>query len=191
MTETSFALDTLRKSQEFMQTARHLPTLFDLGETELSILEAIEDAQERGEDPSDALAQLAVLETALSQKLEGYVSVIRSLEHLRDARQAEANRLRASAKSADSAIDHLKARLKEYMETNNRPRIDTARFSIRIQKNSRPSIEVLEQMMVPREYIKVVVTESVDKDKVLEHVKQTGEIPPGIEVVHGTHLRVS
>jgi len=54
---------------------------------------------------------------------------------------------------------------------------------------SPPKVDVIDESLVPPEFIKHVL--SVQKDKILEHFRRTGEIPPGVEIVtNNTHLRV-
>ena len=183
--------DRIREaSRAFMNTAQRLPTIFDLGDMEMAILALIEDAEARGEEPEDGLdTQLAQVTTALAAKTEGYVSVIRQLQHLRDARKAEADRLRARAATADRAADWLLNRLKVHLQSTGQERIETARFTIALRQNP-PKVEVLEDMLVPPEYKRTVVTTTVDKTAIKDHWKKTGEVVPGVEVTRGERVEI-
>ena len=58
-----------------------------------------------------------------------------------------------------------------------------------IQKNSQPSVEVIDQDLVDPRYLKVEV--NVDKQAISDNFKETGEELPGVKVSVGSHLRVS
>lgn len=50
-------------------------------------------------------------------------------------------------------------------------------------------VDVLDESQVPPQFIKQTI--SVQKDKILEHFRKTGEVVPGVEIVtDNTHLRV-
>jgi hypothetical protein len=47
-------------------------------------------------------------------------------------------------------------------------------------------VAVLEQLLVPAEYLRTVTTTTVDKRAVLDTLKTTGEVVPDVEIVRGT-----
>lgn len=50
-------------------------------------------------------------------------------------------------------------------------------------------VDIVDESQVPAQFIKQTV--SVQKDKILEHFRSTGEVPPGVEIItDNTHLRV-
>jgi Siphovirus Gp157 len=176
--------------QEFMRSANRLPTLFDLDAMSCAILALIEDAESSGREPTDDLeAQRTQIEAALATKLEAYCSVIRSLEHLADARATEADRLHARAKSARNAAAWLRQRLLAHLQSQSSERIDTPRFSVRVVTNP-PRVEVTEEMLVPQEFKRTVVTTTIDKTAIMRAVRATGEIPPGVDVVRGQRVQI-
>ena len=51
-------------------------------------------------------------------------------------------------------------------------------------------VDIVDESLVPAQFIKQVI--SIQKDKILEHFRKTGEVIPGIEIVtDNTHLRVT
>ena len=93
-----------------------------------------------------------------------------------------------------SAADERRAeRLRAYLLRNlqsvGTERVDTARFRISVRFNP-PSVAVLEQQLVPAEYLRTVTTVSVDKRLILDNYKATGEIVPGVEVSRGQRLEI-
>jgi len=69
-------------------------------------------------------------------------------------------------------------------------RIDTARFRISVRTNP-PAVQVLEEMLIPDDYKRVITTTSVDRKAIMEHLKSTGEVVPGVEVTRGVRLVIS
>lgn len=193
----------IAQSAEFVHAAQQLPTVFTLTDLEVVLLEAMADAEERGEDPTNALAQCPEIEEALAQKLEHYVSLLRHVEWLRDARKAEADRLAARAKTASKLAEWLKERLKQHLELTGQQRIETSRYTVRLQPSppsvrfdDEPGTERVEAYDrppagVPLEYVTVLTLYKVDKRGILASVKADGVIPPGVDIVHGQHLRIS
>jgi hypothetical protein len=182
-------------SRQFMATAQRLPTLFDLEDTAyqlLALLEATDDPAELAdvEAVAEVKAQLALVDQLMLQKQESYVSVIRSLEAMADARKAEADRLRDRAKTAERHADWLRARLLTHMQTTGRERIETSRFTLTVRQNP-PSVTVLDAAAVPHEYERTRITIDVDKRQILEDFKRDGVIPPGVDITHGRRLSIA
>jgi hypothetical protein len=182
-------------SRQFMATAQRLPTLFDLEDTAyqlLALLEATDDPVEIAdvEAVAEIKAQLALVDQLMLTKQESYVSVIRSLEAMADARKAEADRLRDRAKTAERHADWLRARLLTHLKITGQERIETARFSISVRLNP-PSCVVVDAAVVPSEFQKTKIEISVDRRGILEHYKTSGEIPPGVSIERSERLQIS
>lgn len=183
--------ELVEAQRQFVQTANRLPTLFDLSDQEVAILALIEDAESADEEPIDGLEnQLALVEAALANKVEGYVSIIRTLQSLRDERKRQADRLRRRAQTADRAAEWLLARLKTYLEGTPQQRVETGLWSVSLRANP-PRVEILEPMMVPARFKEIRTEEHIDKRAILAEVKATGEIPSGCEVVRDRRVQIA
>lgn len=190
-----------------METAQRLPTIFDLAESELRLLSDLEAAYTaEPPDPSDprfevaleeqreAVARLAAQfvgnEALVVRKVESYIGLLAHMRMLTDARKAQAARLAAKAKITERGEEWLRERLLQAMKVMNRERIETPIGTVRIQANP-GRLEVLEEMAVPKEFIKTVITTSVDKMAIKAFIKSTGETPSGCEFVKSDSLRIS
>lgn len=172
-------------SREFVQAAQRLPTLFDLQDEAYRLMARLEE-----NDAGDAdIADLVLIDQMLMEKTESYVSVIRSLEAMADAREAEEHRLRDRKQTARRHAEWLKNRLLVHMQTSGRARIETARFTLSIRQNPQ-SVVVLDAALVPTEFQRTKIEVSVDKRSILEHAKATGEIVPGVELTRTERLEV-
>jgi hypothetical protein len=186
---------TTTADRAFVVAAQRLPTLFDLEDTAcqlLALLEATDDPAELAdvEAVAEIKAQLALIDQLMLTKQESYVSVIRSLEAMADARKAEADRLRDRAKTAERHADWLRARLLTHMQTTARSRIETSRFTLTVRQNPY-ACTVVDAAVVPREYQRTKIEISVDRRAILEDFKRDGVIPPGVDITRGERLAIS
>lgn len=180
----------MERSLDFMRAADRLPTLFDLEDAAYELLANFENSE--GATEADTEAQLALVDQMIAEKVESYVSVIRSLEKMAEARKAEADRLIARAKSAAGQADWLKDRLLVHMKTDGRPRIETARFSLSIRKNPE-SVSVVDASLIPADFWRQPPVPALQPDLVAikAHTKSTGEMVAGTELVRTERLAIS
>lgn len=176
-------------SREFNRAADRLPTLFTLEDSGLRLLGILEDGNLDFLQESEVQAELALIDQMLMEKTESYVSVIRSLESMAEARKAEADRLRARAATAQHHADVLRDRLLTHMKVTGRDRIETVRFTLTARTNP-PAVVVLDAAAVPGEFTKTVITVNVDKRGILDAFKASGEIPAGVDIQRGQRLEI-
>lgn len=139
---------------------------------------------------SEALeGRLEALEATLEDRVDAVAVLVRQADLEASGYQAEIERLTARRRVAENRRDRLKAYLKRTLETLGRDRVNTARFSVRIQRNSAPSIRWGgSPNTIPEEFARV----TVDLDGVkARRAWEAGELPDGFDVVLGTHLRIS
>lgn len=110
-------------------------TLFSLSD-EIFALEASLENDDLTDEQRAALVD-AWLEAQgdVAVKIDNYAAYIRELEARSIARQYEAGRLEALAKTDTNRIASLKARLKLYFEAHGLTKLETPRFKVAIQKN--------------------------------------------------------
>lgn len=172
-------------SRAFLQAAERSTTLYDLSADYVQILDLLDS----GETDEALALQLGTLAGKIAQKAEAIAGLVAHLDGMAAMRKAEADRLRERAKSDERNAARLKAYVLQHMQAIGTQRIDTARFTLSVRQNP-PAVEVLEEMLVPAEYIRTVTTTSVDKRAILEHYKSEGEIVPGVEISRGTRLDI-
>ena len=180
---------TVTVERGFMQAANRLPTLFSLEAEAYDLLAILEDGNLDFLQESEVKAELALIDQMLMTKTESYVSVIRSLESMADARKAEADRLNARAKTAQRHADFLRQRLLDHMQTTVRPRIETARFTLTVRLNN-PSVNVINAADIPSEFTRTTITVAPDKGAILTHTKATGEVVPGTLIERTPRLEI-
>jgi hypothetical protein len=165
--------------------ARRSTSLYELSADYLEILDLLEDSDDAG-----ALeAQLDALAGAITHKAEAIAGLVQQLEGMAALRKAEAKRMAELSAADERRAERLRSYLLRNLQSVGAERVDTPRFRISVRSNP-PSVAVLEQMLVPAEYLRTVTTTSCDKRAVLDHFKATGEIPAGIEIARGVRLEI-
>ena len=134
-------------------------------------------------------AKLESLKVAFEEKLEGCACVIKNLRAESDALCAEIKRLQARKAAVDNNARGLREYVRFQLEAVNLRKLNAGIHKFRIQRNSVPSVTVLDQSLIEKEYLKVEV--SVDRKAIGENFKETGEVIPGTDISVESHLRVS
>ena len=101
----------------------------------------------------------------------------------------EIKRLKDRKDLREKKIDWLKGNLKQVLLTLDKPRVDTTTVSVRIQNNP-PAIKVDDESQIPSQFKELVMTTSVKKKEILKHIKDSGEVVPGVRLTQGKSLRI-
>lgn len=118
---------------------------------------------------------LLVQEKSLADKASGYNFVLERLEHLEAYYKEKAQELSKIARQCAAAQDKLKDNLRSAMERMNVDEIqgDDVRFKL---QNSKPSLEITDLNLIPKDYKFQVISEEIDKKKILEDLDH-GPVP--------------
>jgi hypothetical protein len=165
-------------SRAFMAAARRTNTLYELSEDYLRLLDLLEDPDA---DEQALEAELDQISGLIAHKAEAIAGLVTHMEGLADARRAESKRLKERADADERHAQRLRDYVLRHMQAIGSERIETLRFTLQIRRNP-PAVEVLEQMLVPPQFLRTVTTVSVDKRAILEHFKASGEVPDGVDI---------
>lgn len=163
-------------------------TLYDYGER----LEAVYDAllANGGVVDDEQLAALESLEYDFDTKAERVAWVIREMEGNSSLAKAESDRLAARAKALENGANGLKAYLLREMERVDRKEIKRPLVTVKVQQ-SNPAVHLLGLLKdVPKSYLRTRIETSLDKAAVLAQWELGGNLPKGVEVKRGTHVRI-
>lgn len=163
-----------------------LPPLYELSAEYQRVLSLLDDPDA---DPAALEQELDGLAGQIQIKAGAIAGLIRQFEAFSDMRKMEAQRMKALADADARKADRLRDYLLRNMQAVGAERIDTKAFRLSLRANP-PSVQVLEEPLVPAEYIRTVTTTSVDKRAILEHFKTTGEIVDGTDISRGTRLDI-
>lgn len=171
-------------SQHFMTVSERLPRILSFADEAVEILCLLEEGEG---DESELVARFEEVAALLVQKVDRAAWTVRDLERLAAIRKEEADKLRDQAKRIDAAADRLKSLILTAMQTTGQTRVETPRYTVRIQKNP-ARVEILEEQMVPARFKEVRTEVHIDKRGILAAITKDGEVVPGVEVVRGERL---
>jgi hypothetical protein len=162
--------------------------LYQVVDALLAIGETLEE--NGGELTPDLAEQLDRLEGARDLKVERIVLFMRNLDATAAAADAEAQRLAAIAHRKRAVAARLKEYLKTQLEVAGIAKIETPLCTVRIQKNSRPTIKCTVPLdTLPEGFIRV--RREFNSEAAYELYKAQAPLPEGILVELGSHLRIS
>lgn len=143
----------------------------------LDLIEATED--DLTEEQWDILT---ALEGAFNTKIENVAKFIKSLQADVDAIKAERQRLASRERSLGRKVDWLKGYLKHAMESAGKDKVKGELLTVSLRK-APVSCVVEDAERVPAEFREEVTEIKVDRNGIIRHFKQTGEILAGVEMV--------
>lgn len=144
-----------------------------------------------GELTPDIEAQLDALEGALDDKAERIACLIREKQRHAEAAKAEADRLRRVQQVAERSADGLKQYLMRCLQAAGRTRAGGPIGGARIQASPPAARCQFDGVNIPGPYRREAVTFSFDARAALADFKAGAELPEGIEVIQGKHLRLT
>lgn len=133
---------------------------------------------------------LEELTLLLQQKSQNIIGYARNIELTIEAMKNEENRISEQRKSLENRLTRFKDYVKECMKNNDITKIETGLGNLTIAKNP-ASIEIINEDLIPEEFKEKVTTIKIDKTKIKNHFKETGEIPDGVKIcTDNTSLRI-
>ncbi|MFR5508206.1 MAG: siphovirus Gp157 family protein [Clostridia bacterium] len=149
-----------------------------------ALMESEEITQEEKEKIQEELTVL------LQQKSQNIIGYTKNIELTISAMKEEEKRISDNRKSLENKLINFKKYVKECMERSNITKIETALGTLSITK-SPTSVEIVNEDEIPSEFKQEVVTVKIDKTKIKNYFKETGEIPEGTNIVtSNTSLRI-
>jgi len=170
-------------------------TLYEITDEILQRLEDVENYENNREDKAEDLDHAAALQTELDEwnmafdkKLEGCCKVAFNLQAQEEALRKESQRFAQRATTTANRVRWLKEYIKKCLERIGKDKFTAGLFDLHIQK-SPMSVEIIDEGIVPEEY-RLRVELVFNKTDIIRHAQATGEIPPGVSIKQGTHLRI-
>jgi len=155
--------------------------LYDLTHNYLSLLEMIEEGDDRYLDTIEAL------DDAIEDKAENYARVIKSVDAGVAGLKAEEKRLAERRKFMENSVVRMKKSLEESMIATGKTKFKGEFFSFAIQKNP-ASVEVLNDTIIPEIFF--TQPEPVLDKRVLLETLKLGHIVEGVQLKQTESLRI-
>ena len=128
--------------------------------------------------------------TLLQRKSQNIIGYTKNIELTINAMKEEEKRIADNRKVLENKLTRFKEYVKECMENNGFTKIETELGTLSIAK-SPASVEIVNEDEVPSEFKQEVVTIKIDKTKIKNNFKETGEIPTGVNIITtNTNLRI-
>lgn len=148
----------------------------------------MENEEISDEDKKKIEDELVVL---LQQKSQNIIGYTKNIELTINAMKEEEKRIAEDRKTLENKMARFKDYVKECMEKNGITKIETGLGTLSIAK-SPASVEIIDEDKVPKEFKQEIVTVKIDKTKIKNNFKETGEIPAGVNIVTtNTNLRIN
>lgn len=139
------------------------------------------------EDKAKIEEELTILLQQNSQNIIGYT---KNIELTINAMKEEEDRIASNRKTLENKLTRFKQYVKECMENNGITKIETGLGTLSIAK-SPVSVEIVNEEAIPNNFKQEIITVKVDKTKIKENFKETGEIPDGVNIITtNTNLRI-
>lgn len=155
--------------------------LYELAAQYVQLANLPDDATD---EQTDAL--LAQLEDGIDDKLDSCQALARSLEAEIDALRSEAARLTDRARALERRRMLLRHYMRDVMVATGLERVRLTRWTLSVRTSER--IEMVDPDCLPDAFFRI--KREVDQAKLAKLYKDTGEVPPGCDVVETKTLYV-
>lgn len=163
-------------------------TLYEMTAESIAIMDAIEEAG--GEITPEIQGRLDALGESLPAKADAYCKLIRHFQARAAALDLEAVRLGEAAARDEKAAKRLKDHLLACMAMAGQRKVSTDLFGVSVCKNGVPSITwTLSPYALPVHLRRTKI--ELDSEAARKVLKETGGLPEGFSVEHGSHIRIS
>ena len=152
--------------------------------------DAIHDALVMREDEEEFdESYIEALELAFESKVSGCAAVSESLKEEIKTLQEIKRKVTARIESLTKNNEGLKEYIKSCLKSQGMTHAGSGMLRVRIQNNPM-SVAIADENVpnLPSAFQKVTI--EARKADIIRHVKETGEIPEGVEIVYGDHVRV-
>ena len=148
----------------------------------------LNDKEELTDEEKGKIAE--ELSQALMQKSTNIIGYYEERKSLIDAIDVQIKRLQDYKKYETNKLDRYKDYIKTNMEALGIEKIETPVGTISVVK-SPLSVDIIDETLVPEEYKEEVKTIKIDKKKIADNFKATGEIIDGVRInTQNTNIRI-
>lgn len=138
---------------------------------------------------SDLLAFKDYSAKALEDSVDVVAQTVERLELLQEYYDQQIIALEKIRNGISRSKDDLKFNLKSRMELFDLIELNGAIKRIFLAKTA-PKVDVLDQSLVPEEFKKVVLSETIEKSKISAFIKEGGTVP-GCRLINGSSMRIT
>ena len=160
--------------------------LYELTEAYLELMSQMEDCTTEDEETALA-AQIDAISDDIARKGEAFARICRNLQADADAYAAEIKRLQNRKKITENMIARMKGHILFSMGIAGATELHTSIGKWTVQKNP-PKVVIMDESKVPEEFA-LPQPAKIMPSLIMKHYRDTGEIPPGCDVVQEDGVR--
>ena len=158
-----------------------MATLYELADQYQHLTDGIGDPELPEEECRGLLAEL---QGKIEDKVESIGKLILSLQTSTEVIKAEVDRLSSRRRVLDTNIGWLKGYLLQQMTDSGIDKVERPVVTVSLRK-APPSCVVVNLEEIPAELLRIIPEQrEADKKAIIDHFKETGEIIPGVEIIH-------
>lgn len=159
--------------------------LYELAEMYRNIQDLINDDETDTETLEKALDEV---KDNIENKAENIAKLVRYIEGDIETLKAEEKRLANRRKALENKKNGIKNYLEFQLKALKIDKVKTPLFTVSIQNNP-PSVNILDEELIPEEFKKVSIVTSIDRKELLTVLKEGREID-GAEIKQTKSLRI-
>mgnify|MGYP003440004786 CR=1 FL=1 len=152
-------------------------------ELKLKIIEA------DGEITPDIEQALEVSSQSLAKKTDSYKYIMDDFEKYAEMLKEREDQISRSRKALENCVKRLKENIKHAMVAVDMNQISGDEYVFKLS-NSKPSLVITDEKLVPKDFKYQVVSEEIDKDKLKKEIELIGNIE-GAELRENKSLRIT
>lgn len=164
-----------------------MKTLYEIDNAYLKALEMAFTVDEETGEVLLADGVLDALQGEFEAKADAIACVIKEKRALIEARKKEMESLKAKNDSESKQIDRLIDYLTRSLDLREQDKLTTARNTISFRKSK--SVNVIDEKLIPLEFINIKETRSVNKTEIMKHLKN-GETISGCEIKESRNMQL-
>lgn len=151
-------------------------SLYDISNGFVALMNQEEITEEDKTRLEEELTQLMI------GKSQNIVSYDRMLDTTINAAKAEEERIKKYRKNLEAKRENFHEYIQMCLIKMDKKQVDTAIGTIKLKKCP-TSVEVTHEDLVPKEFMREKTVVEVDKKKIIDNFKETGEIPVGTNII--------
>jgi hypothetical protein len=166
-----------------------MPRLYEIrGQLNDLYERAFDESDDDGLIPANIAKAMQAAEMAFDEKVENALYLIRSWESDELGYKIEEERLAKQRQRIARRREALKDYIKAEMEAVGKDKIRGVILSARLQRNSQPSVQVVDEAKIPDKFFRII--REVDKRAIVDATKAAEQVD-GVVVETGKHLRIT
>jgi len=156
-------------------------TFYEIAD-EIRILTELINAQTLETPQEEILVAQERLQGLLREKSAGVIAYIKSNKLLISQVKEEEDRLKSFRQAIESRNNKFEDYVKICMDAMDISKVETRLGTISLRK-SPVSCKIVDEKLIPKEYKKTVISETVNKQQIIKDFKEDGVVPDGVEIL--------